>query len=68
MESHSHLFFDCHFSSLVWKQVFTRNGIARPVEPLAQELNWAVHHRKGKNLRDSLYNLSLAASIYTLWG
>ncbi|XP_058185558.1 uncharacterized protein LOC131302775 [Rhododendron vialii] len=67
-ESHSYLFFDCQFSSLVWKQVLTRNGIARPIEPLAQELDWAVHHRKGKNLRDSLYKLSLAASIYTLWG
>ncbi|KAI8556569.1 hypothetical protein RHMOL_Rhmol05G0263900 [Rhododendron molle] len=57
IESHSHLFFDCQISKMIWRQILARNGITRPVLPLAQELEWAVQSRQGKSLRDSLYKL-----------
>ncbi|KAI8560273.1 hypothetical protein RHMOL_Rhmol04G0242700 [Rhododendron molle] len=68
MESHAHLFFDCQFSSSIWQQILSRNGITRSILPLSHELEWAVHYIKGKGLRNSLYKLSLAASIYHIWG
>ncbi|XP_058216995.1 uncharacterized protein LOC131327886 [Rhododendron vialii] len=42
MESHAHLFFDCHFSSSIWQQILSRNGITRSILPLSQELEWAL--------------------------
>lgn len=50
MESHTHLFFDCCFSSAIWRQILARNGLDRPLQPLYQELEWAAQNRKGKNL------------------
>lgn len=67
LESHSHLFFDCPFSSLIWRQLLVRNGISRPILPFSQELEWAVYNMNGKSFRDVLFKLSMAASIYTLW-
>lgn len=56
------------FAWMGWKQLLVRNGIARAVLPLEQELSWGVQHRKGTGFRDTIYKLSLAAVIYFLWG
>ncbi|KAI8560159.1 hypothetical protein RHMOL_Rhmol04G0234400 [Rhododendron molle] len=57
------LFFFCDFGD----KIFARNGLDRPLLPLSQELEWATLNREGKSLRDTIYKLSLAASIYVLW-
>ncbi|KAI8535796.1 hypothetical protein RHMOL_Rhmol10G0201900 [Rhododendron molle] len=67
VESHTHLFFECCFSSAIWRQILARNGLDRPFLLFSQELEWAVQNRGDKSLRDTIYKLSLAASIYVLW-
>ncbi|XP_058180014.1 uncharacterized protein LOC131298547 [Rhododendron vialii] len=68
MESHNHLFFECDFSAATWGQIMIRNGICMAVVPLSQELEWAGQNRAGKGFRNYIYKLSLAASVYFLWG
>ncbi|KAI8542251.1 hypothetical protein RHMOL_Rhmol08G0124100 [Rhododendron molle] len=63
VESHDHLFFACHFSFDIWKKILTRNGIHRAVLPLSQEIAWAVQSYASKGFRNTIYKLSLAASI-----
>ncbi|KAI8558970.1 hypothetical protein RHMOL_Rhmol04G0137700 [Rhododendron molle] len=48
-------------------KILARNGLDRPLLPLSQELEWAAQNREGKSLRDTIYKLSLADSIYVLW-
>lgn len=48
--------------------MLARNGIFRAILPLDQELSWAIQHRKGKEFRNAIYKLSLAAALYFLRG
>ncbi|KAI8556627.1 hypothetical protein RHMOL_Rhmol05G0268800 [Rhododendron molle] len=50
MESHDHLFFACHLSSDIWKQILTCNDIHRVVLPLSQEVAWTVQSYAGKRV------------------
>ncbi|KAI8534468.1 hypothetical protein RHMOL_Rhmol10G0092200 [Rhododendron molle] len=43
-ESHSHLFFDCSFPSLIWKAVKTKCGIGAPDSDLVVELHRGSNH------------------------
>ncbi|XP_058189339.1 uncharacterized protein LOC131306925 [Rhododendron vialii] len=68
VESHDHLLFACHFSSDIRKQIRTHNGIHKAVLPLSLEVAWAVQSYAGKGFRNTIYKVSLAASVYFLWG
>ncbi|KAI8528312.1 hypothetical protein RHMOL_Rhmol12G0140600 [Rhododendron molle] len=67
MESHSHLFFDCPFSSSIWLRVRTCCGLQAHAWDLNSEVQWGSLHGKDSSMRVTLFKLCLAASVYYLW-
>ncbi|KAI8528313.1 hypothetical protein RHMOL_Rhmol12G0140600 [Rhododendron molle] len=67
VESHSHLFFDCPFSSSIWLRVRTCCGLQAHAWDLNSEVQWGSLHGKDSSMRVTLFKLCLAASVYYLW-
>lgn len=75
-ESHSHLFFDCSFTSLIWKNVKTKCGLGVPACGLETELHWGYlndwigknwewnEFKAGKTTRYSVLSSSLPSYIF----
>ncbi|KAG5540609.1 hypothetical protein RHGRI_020732 [Rhododendron griersonianum] len=51
----------------IWKQLLARNNVCRDPGCLAQELEWTTQNEEGEGLHNTLYKLSLAATLYHLW-
>lgn len=66
-ESHSHLFFECPFSALVWAKILQKFGICRCPAGWSQEIDWAIHHLKKSGFLSSLYKLAMAGSVCHIW-
>lgn len=54
------------FASAVWRSVLAQNKIVRDPLGSDEEVQRAVHHRRGKGFQKSIYN-SFAAAIYLFW-
>ncbi|KAI8555340.1 hypothetical protein RHMOL_Rhmol05G0167400 [Rhododendron molle] len=67
VESHTHLFFSCHFSSRVWLGIRAKLGSFTHDWSLASEVSWGSHSCKNKFVWASLFKLCLAAAIYYIW-
>ncbi|XP_058198565.1 uncharacterized protein LOC131314090 [Rhododendron vialii] len=48
LETHSHLFFLCPFSSQVWRDILRMNNLTKIPGTLLQELDWFRHNMKGE--------------------
>ncbi|GAV91901.1 zf-RVT domain-containing protein [Cephalotus follicularis] len=66
-ESSDHPFFQCPYSSKVWKEVLRMCNIVRPILPWADELEWMTAQTAGNKFHQTLRKLALAATIYHLW-
>lgn len=66
-ESHLHLFFDCPFSSLIWKAVKTKCGLVFPTGDLVAEVHWGSIHCKDNSVQAIVFKLCIAASVYYIW-
>lgn len=49
VETHSHLFFLCPFSSQVWRDILRMNNLTKIPGTLLQELDWFRHNMKGES-------------------
>ncbi|KAH1081788.1 hypothetical protein J1N35_021549 [Gossypium stocksii] len=49
-ESRDHLFFDCDFSKVVWKEILRLRQLQRNVMGWHQGLHWALERLKRKSL------------------
>lgn len=67
LESHNHLFFACSFALQVWTEVKSQCGYAQIFSSLSFELTWGGSRCKGASLKQSMYKLCLAASVYHIW-
>ncbi|KAI8533301.1 hypothetical protein RHMOL_Rhmol11G0286700 [Rhododendron molle] len=65
-ESHSHLFFECQYATLVWTCI--RSKCCRHGDNLSlwAEVQWGSHHCS-KSVSTIIYQWCLAASEYFLW-
>lgn len=66
LESHNHLFFDCPYSSVVWRVISGKNHIHRCPLNWEDEKKWFLLHSKGKTIKKSILKLSLAATVWYL--
>lgn len=66
-ESHSHLFFECSYSTEIWQKIKSKNGISSPACSLKEVMDWYVNHVKGKSFASLVLKCSLAAVVYHIW-
>ena len=68
MESHDHLFFQCHYSSSVWSSIANTAGIRWPSLPWSDLLLWTTNNlSEKKNLSHMVGRITLAAVVYHIW-
>ncbi|GAV92902.1 zf-RVT domain-containing protein, partial [Cephalotus follicularis] len=66
-ETHEHLFFQCPYSSKVWKEVLSLCQLVRPTLPWANEVDWMCANATGNQFHWTIRKLAFAASVYHLW-
>jgi hypothetical protein len=66
-ESRNYLFFQCSFSSRVWRELMTSCLIFIPYEVWEEVVKWSVENLHGKSLKTSLCKLIIGAAVYHLW-
>ncbi|GAV92955.1 zf-RVT domain-containing protein, partial [Cephalotus follicularis] len=62
-----HIFFQCHYSANVWREVLDMCNIARPILPWPDEVQWMSVHAKGNAFQHAVKKLAFAATVYHLW-
>ncbi|XP_044481548.1 uncharacterized protein LOC123208252 [Mangifera indica] len=68
IETHDHLFFSCHFSTYVWREIKARTLQTWPSFSWASLVHWAsLHLRQRKHFGHLISRLSLSATVYFLW-
>ncbi|XP_022031541.1 uncharacterized protein LOC110932521 [Helianthus annuus] len=66
-DSHSHLFFECKYSSQVWHMVRHKVGMVS-VQPKWDDIvNWLLLRSKSKSAANYVARLLVAASAYLIW-
>jgi hypothetical protein len=65
-ESHTHLFFNCPFSTSVWNQILNFVNISWHPRPWSNWIDLMVTI-KGKSLKSLIIKLIFTASIYHIW-
>ncbi|PHU05357.1 hypothetical protein BC332_26179 [Capsicum chinense] len=53
-KSHQHLFFECIYSTSIWKRILMRRGISRPCLGWDEEIAWASAHAKRRTTNTEL--------------
>ncbi|KAJ6764100.1 hypothetical protein OIU74_023055 [Salix koriyanagi] len=67
-ENHEHLFFNCTFSSEVWRGINGLHNLSWPNHHWPRILSWAAkHHRKKSSIGSTVARLTLAATVYFIW-
>ena len=66
-ETHDHLFFECHYSSQIWRSIALKGGFYTPNVQWGNLVTWLSSNWKGKSLLVKSWKLCLAISVYHLW-
>ena len=66
-ENYDHLFFECPVTSRIWATILARSGLTPLQMSWGDQIEWMANHWKGNSLSIIIYNLSLAASVYSIW-
>ncbi|XP_077232113.1 uncharacterized protein LOC143866589 [Tasmannia lanceolata] len=67
-ESATHLFFNCSFSSWIWRLILWKFGTRRwPKKDLNEEEQWAREKFRGKGQISTAMKLCFTSSIYHIW-
>jgi hypothetical protein len=66
-ETQQHLMFCCNETKEIWRKVL--NWIQVDHTPLgwSQEVDWIIHHTKGKGARAEILKLAFIESVYEIW-
>jgi hypothetical protein len=67
LESRDHLFFECGFSSRIWKACLVRCLVDNPPFIWSDVVSVGCSHWKKKVLHDTLCRLVLSSTIYNIW-
>jgi hypothetical protein len=67
LESHTHLFFECHYSAHVWKSVRSKKGMIDAPPVLESILSKTENLGKSNSLMITINKLVVAASAYHIW-
>ncbi|KAK4734320.1 hypothetical protein R3W88_008581 [Solanum pinnatisectum] len=63
-ETTNHLFFCYDYAKNIWSKILQWQGIHRQVLSWQKELSWACTYANGKGSRDTIYRMSLTATMY----
>ncbi|XP_022041032.1 uncharacterized protein LOC110943603 [Helianthus annuus] len=66
-DSHSHLFFECKFSSKVWLMVRHKVGMDSVQPKWDDVVDWLLNRVKSKSAANYVSRLLVAASAYVIW-
>ncbi|XP_074278083.1 uncharacterized protein LOC141601688 [Silene latifolia] len=66
-ETHSHLFFHCSYSKLLWEALLSWISIMRPAMDLQREIRWSQSRRHRRHWKYSWYVSSLTVAINQIW-
>ncbi|PWA88844.1 Lupus La protein [Artemisia annua] len=66
-DSHTHLFFECHFSSQVWTRVMQKIGMSSTLLSLDHITAWLLSYGKSRSTNSIISKLVFAASSYFIW-
>ncbi|XP_074313984.1 uncharacterized protein LOC141649188 [Silene latifolia] len=66
-ESHDHLFFQCHFSAVVWSQVLSWMNMPGRSCVFRTELFWCTHRGSRRHWKHSWYLSCLTTTVYCIW-
>ena len=66
-ESHDHLFFNCSYSKVIWRNLKQKCGIHLGDSSWADCISQMVVLCKGKSLTSTIRKLCLATGVYFLW-
>jgi len=64
MESEAHLFFQCPFSSLLWRRIRDWLGISREMSTISSALKWIKKEARGSSVRAKAIKVGLACTVY----
>lgn len=66
-ETCEHLFFDCPFTRVIWREVLRRLGIARMPRSWSAEKRWLLRRGKGRSRIAKRVRVASTAAIYEIW-
>ncbi|XP_028125413.1 uncharacterized protein LOC114322337 [Camellia sinensis] len=66
-ETHSHLFFDCVFSTKIWTEIKAKCNVQWPDFQWPDIIPFATRETKRRSLRSIIIKLSLLCSVYIIW-
>jgi hypothetical protein len=68
METHDHLFFECHYTNLVWTSICHKANMHWPHQPWTQLLYWTASYYKQRNDSEHMIaRILLSTAVYFLW-
>lgn len=67
VEPVNHLFFECPFSSSIWKIMLQKCGSLRNIVGWRREVGWWTKKTMGKNMLASIRRIVFNATIYYIW-
>ncbi|XP_074277828.1 uncharacterized protein LOC141601441 [Silene latifolia] len=66
-EDHQHLFFQCHYSSHIWKHLLDWMGLRGRSMRFKSELHWIAHRRHRRHWKFLWVTTCLNALVYSIW-
>ncbi|XP_020255847.1 uncharacterized protein LOC109832815 [Asparagus officinalis] len=66
-ESHTHLFFECHFSMTVWNEVMNWLKFKWRTCNWRMLLDWYCNRLRGRGFKLKVKRMALAAVVYNIW-
>ncbi|XP_074265197.1 uncharacterized protein LOC141587618 [Silene latifolia] len=66
-ECHKHLFFQCSYSTMIWRQILTWLNMQYRTVKLSKEMHWIAGRRTCKHWKARWYTSCLGATVYCIW-
>ncbi|GKB41517.1 RNA-directed DNA polymerase, eukaryota, reverse transcriptase zinc-binding domain protein [Tanacetum coccineum] len=67
LDSHNHLFFDCHYSKKIWDEVMRLIPQSQNTHVWEEIIDQAAKWPKNRSVMSIIKRISLAVSVYCIW-
>ncbi|OIT36013.1 hypothetical protein A4A49_56157, partial [Nicotiana attenuata] len=66
-EIFEHLFFECSYTSTIWKRLLKWMGIERQIQAWEEELHWVTYHARKKKGIGNIIAAVFGMLLHSLW-
>ncbi|XP_060175448.1 uncharacterized protein LOC132606120 [Lycium barbarum] len=66
-ENHKHLFFECTYSTFIWKKLLHWMGINRQIDCWENEVAWLARRMQSKSSKWHMVGFVFAVAVYHIW-